>query len=327
MERAAASLHMRKTSDLSDIHTFVAISEAGTLRAAAESLGVPTSTVSRSLKRLENSLDLLLVRRTPHGITLTDSGKQYLMSCRRALRILREGAELLDHQRATPVGTIRVGCPVVVARHLLAPILTEFANHYPNLSVEIECYASSWDQEPNENFDLFFKIREPKDSTRKVRRYPSSLRGLFAAPSYLKRAGTPGDPADLVSHRCIGWDPWSLLRGEKVVGPKIRFQVITSDPGVALKLALDGAGIAILPLWMASEPPIRKQLVRVLEQWKPAPVSFCVLYSESSRLTPKIKVFLDFLEAYIGTEKDPRLRGMRAKDFFVSDEIPPPILK
>ena len=92
MERAAASLHMRKTSDLSDIHTFVAISEAGTLRAAAESLGVPTSTVSRSLKRLENSLDLLLVRRTPHGITLTDSGKQYLMSCRRALRILREGA-------------------------------------------------------------------------------------------------------------------------------------------------------------------------------------------------------------------------------------------
>jgi len=193
--------------------------------------------------------------------------------------------------------------------------------------VEIEWYASSWDQEPTENFDLFFKIREPKDSTRKVRRYPSSLRGLFAAPSYLKRAGTPGDPADLVSHRCIGWDPWSLLRGEKVVGPKIRFQVTTSDPGVALRLALDGAGIAILPLWMASEPPIRKQLVRVLEQWKPAPVSFCVLYSESSRLTPKIKVFLDFLEAYIGTEKDPRLRGMRAKDFFVSDEIPPPILK
>ncbi len=205
---------MHKPSDLSDIHTFVAISDAGTLRAAAVSLGVPTSTVSRSLKRLENSLDLLLVRRTPHGITLTDSGKQYLMSCRRALRILREGAELLDHQRATPVGTIRVGCPVVVARHLLAPILTEFANHYPNLSVEIECYASSWDQEPNENFDLFFKIREPKDSTRKVRSYPSSLRGLFAAPSYLKRAGTPGDPADLVSHRCIGWDPELVERRE-----------------------------------------------------------------------------------------------------------------
>ena len=200
------SLHMRKTSDLSDIHTFVAVSDAGTLRAAAESLGVPTSTVSRSLKRLEHSLDLLLVRRTQHGITLTDAGKQYLVSCRRALHILREGAELLDHQRAAPAGTIRIGCPVVVARHLLAPILTQFASQYPDLSVEIECYASAWDREPKEDFDVFFKIRQPKDSTLKVRSYPSSLRALFAARSYLERAGTPRNPADLVSHRCIGWD-------------------------------------------------------------------------------------------------------------------------
>ena len=65
---------MCKTSDLSDIHTFVAVSDAGTLRAAADSLGVPTSTVSRSFKRLKHSSDLLLVRRYQHGVSLTDAG-------------------------------------------------------------------------------------------------------------------------------------------------------------------------------------------------------------------------------------------------------------
>jgi DNA-binding transcriptional LysR family regulator len=113
-----------------------------------------------------------------------------------------------------------------------------------------------------------------------------------------------------------------LSRGNKVVALNVRFQVKTSDPGVALQLAIDGAGIAILPLWMACEPSVRKRLVRILETWKPAPITFCVLYAESSKLTPKIKVFLDFIEAHIGSNKDPRLSGMRPTDCFVfSDTI------
>jgi LysR family transcriptional regulator, transcriptional activator for dmlA len=92
-----------------------------------------------------------------------------------------------------------------------------------------------------------------------------------------------------------------------VVVPNIKFQVTTSDPRVALRLTLDGAGITILPLWTVSDASVCKRLVRVLETWKPTPITFCVLYSESSKLTPKIKVFLDFIEAYTGTDKDPRL--------------------
>jgi LysR family transcriptional regulator, transcriptional activator for dmlA len=307
---------MRKTSHLSDIETFVAVADYGTLRAAAESLGVPPSTVSRSLKRLERSLNLLLVRRAPHGVILMDAGRQYLQACRRALRILHEGTELLDRRRSTPAGTIHVGCPLVVARDLLAPLLTRFTHEYPDLTVDLECYASGWDQEPKENCDVFFKIRPPKGSTRKVRSYPSSLRGLFAAPSYLQKAGTPANPADLILHRCVGWDPWTLTKGEKTVVPDIRFQISTSDPVVAMQLAMDGAGITILPLWMIAEPSVRNRLVRILEPWKLPPVTFCVLYSESSRLTPKINVFLKFMEAYIGTDRDPRLHGMRLKDCF-----------
>jgi DNA-binding transcriptional LysR family regulator len=309
-------LHMRKVIELNDIHIFVAVSDAGTLRRAAEILQVPTSTVSRSLSRLEKSLDLLLVRRTQRGIVLTDAGKQYLHSCRHAMRTLREGVELLDNQRKRPSGIIRVGCPITVARSLIAPILGKFTSAYPDLRIQLESYSSGWDQDPKDDIDIFFKILAPRDSSRKVRCFPASLRGLFATRNYLESAGTPRHPAKLISHRCIGWDVWKFSRGDEVIVPDIKFQVTTSDPGVALQLALDGVGISILPLWMAYDPAVHQRLVAILPTWKLPPITFCALYSETLKLTPKIKVFFEFVEAYIGTERDPRLHGAKVNDCF-----------
>jgi LysR family transcriptional regulator, transcriptional activator for dmlA len=207
---------MRKTGEPHEIQIFVAVSDAGTLRGAAEDLGLPTSTVSRSLTRLEKRLDLLLARRSQRGVVLTDSGKKYLQSCKRALQILREGAELLDDQRSKPAGILRVACPLTMAQYVIAPLLSKFMSAYPDLRVELQAYSSGWDQEPREDVDVFFKIRAPRDLSRKVRCYPGTLRGLFATRSYLDTAGTPSDPADLTSHRCIGWDVWKLSKVKRL---------------------------------------------------------------------------------------------------------------
>jgi len=94
------------------------------------------------------------------------------------------------------------------------------------------------------------------------------------------------------------------------------FHVVTDDPFVRRQVVLDGAGIAILPLWLALEPAIAKRLVRVLPAWQPTPVVPCALYSASSRLTPKVKAFLDFIQTYVGTDLDPRLRGNKAIECF-----------
>jgi LysR family transcriptional regulator AphB len=87
---------------------------------------------------------------------------------------------------------------------------------------------------------------------------------------------------------------------------------MTTDPAVACRLALDGLGITILPIWMATHREVVDGLVRILPLWKPTPISLCALYSGASRLTPKIKAFLDFVEPYIGTDRDPRLHGNTA---------------
>src|ERR1700686_4997962 len=233
--------------DLNDVRTFVAVSQAGTLTAAAKELQGPTSTVSRALTRLEKHLGVLLVQRGPRGIVLTDLGKDYLQSCRRALRALKDGSELLEGHRSNPTGLIKVVCPVTVARDVLAPLLKEFLGRYPDLRIEIEPYAASWDQEPREDVDVFFKLLAPKDSLRRVRPYPGTVRGLFASPSYIQASGRPSIPEDLTAHSCVGFGAWNLSWDQKIVTPNIHFRVITSDPTVALMLALSGFGVAILP--------------------------------------------------------------------------------
>jgi LysR family transcriptional regulator, transcriptional activator for dmlA len=317
---------MRKTTNLDDIRIFVAAAEAGTFSAAAAHLQLPASTISRSLTRLEKHLDLLLVRRTQRGLTLTDAGKEYLVPCKRALRLMREGRELLDKHRASPSGLLRVACPITMARDLIAPLLSKFMQAFPDLRVELETYSSGFDQEPKEDIDVFFKVRAPKDSSHRVRSYPGTARGLFASCTYVHNAGMPAEPAGLTSHRCIGSGRWTLSKGGKTVTPDVAPRVVTDDPLVHRQLVLDGAGIAILPLYIALDPAITKRLLPILPGWQPRPVVPCALYSDSSRLIPKVKVFLDFIEKYLGTDLDPRLRGTRARDCFTESTRGTPTL-
>lgn len=308
---------MRKTSNLDDVRIFVAAAEAGTFSAAGAHLQLPASTISRSLTRLEKDLDLRLARRSQRGLSLTDAGKEYLLSCKRALRTLREGRELLDTHRASPSGLLRVACPMTMARDAIAPLLSKFIEAFPDLRVELDTYSSGFDREPKEDIDVFFKVRAPKDSSRRIRSYPGIARALFASRRYVQTAGIPAEPADLALHRCIGSGRWTLARGGKTITPDIAPRVVTDDPLVHRQLVLDDAGIAILPLYIALHPAVAKRLVRILPEWHVKPVVPCALYSDSSRLTPKVKVFLDFIQKYIGTDLDPRLQDTKARDCFI----------
>ena len=309
--------------DLNDVRTFVTIAQEGTLTAAATALHQPTSTVSRSLTRLEKSLGLVLMRRTPRGLILTDHGMEYLETCRRSLRMLREGGDLLEKRRNQPRGTLKIACPVTMARSVFSPLLGTFFERYPELRVELEPYALGWYQEPREDIDIFFKLVEPKDSGRNMRRYPGTARALFASRAYVKAHGQPLTPEELRSHACVGSGLWKLTSAETTVTPKIDFRVVTSDPGTHLNTTVAGVGIAILPLWMAHAEEVRHDLVPILPQWVPELITLCALFSGASRLHPKIQVMLDFLAEYIGTDKDPRPHPACPHEFFTKSSLGP----
>ena len=183
---------MTQHVDLNDVRTFVIAAQSGTLSAAGKTLNQPASTVSRSLTRLERHLGVLLAQRGPKGLILTDAGREYLLSCRRALRTLTDGGEFLVARRSDPSGTIKIACPLTMAREILAPLLKDFITRFPSLKMEIEPYSFGWDQEPSEDVDVFFKLKAPKDSVRRVRYYPGTARGLFASPAYVN-AGRQSD--------------------------------------------------------------------------------------------------------------------------------------
>ncbi len=302
--------------DLNDIRIFTVVGQEGTLSSAAVKLKLPTSTVSRALTRLEKSLGALLVRRSSRGHALTDSGKEYLQVCRRALRTLDEGGEKLAAQREQPSGLIKVACPITMTHLILAPLLSELLGRYPQLRLQIESYTPAADQEFREDIDVVFKVRTPRDSIRRMRNYPSTKRGLFASAQYIERFGLPARPEDLLTHTCIGSGPWQFSRGDTTVAPGIQSQIILNDPSVLLDLTLRHRGIALLPLYMGKWPETVNKLIPVLPRWTTQPVTLCALFSGQSRLTPKVHVLLDFLSEYIGTARDPRLRGADPKGLF-----------
>jgi LysR family transcriptional regulator, transcriptional activator for dmlA len=151
------------------------------------------------------------------------------------------------------------------------------------LRIQIEPFAPGFDQEPREDVDVFFKLWAPKDSLRRVRPYPGTVRGLFASPCYIQASGSPATPDDLTSHSCIGSGAWKLKTGQKIATPNILFRVVSCDPAVGLKLAISGFGISVLPLWMAKRPDVRNGLIPVLLQWTPEPITLCALFSGPSR--------------------------------------------
>jgi DNA-binding transcriptional LysR family regulator len=318
---------MKKKLNLDDLRAFSEAARTGTLSGAGAELQVPASTVGRSIQRLEQYTGLALVRRNQQGLTLTDAGKEYLVTCNRALQSLRAGDNILDGHRNQPTGTLRILCPTIFARDVLAPVLSHFIKHQPQLKLDIEQYASQYNQEPKNDIDIFFKVLSPRDSTKRVHRFPAQFRGIYASASYAERIGLPQVPEDLVSHRCVGSGPegganWMLTKNGRTVVQRVEFAVRTTEPEIDLRLALAGEAVAVLPTWLAMRSGFQDVLVPVLSSWKLPPVELSALYFGSSKQTPKVKLFLDFLSEYVCTERDPRLFGLPASTCFAVQTIP-----
>ena len=174
---------------LNDVFMFVTAVEAGTLSAAAKELGVPASTVSRSLTRLERGLEILLINRSSKGFILTDAGTDYLRSCRHALRALKDGTEQLDRHRRNPRGMIRLICPGTMIRHLLTPIMGKLVNALPDMRIDLQDYTPRHVPLPRVEMDIIFTVTPPNDSSRMIRAFPCSIRGLFATENTSGNAG------------------------------------------------------------------------------------------------------------------------------------------
>ncbi|MBD9456150.1 LysR family transcriptional regulator [Pseudomonas sp. PDM05] len=283
---------------LNDMALFVEVVKARSFTRAAETLGIPNSTLSRRISELEKGIGLRLLHRTTRKIEPTEAGQLYFERCKRLVDEARLAHEQLGEMLARPSGLLRASLPVDFATVYLAPLIADFARLYPGISFEFDLSPRQVDL-ISDPVDVVIRMGEPPNSNLIARKLASLGRGLYASPRYLEVSGEPEHPADLVNHECLRMrsaraDRWTLSRASESVDVDVGGRFELNSVGMLRRLASLDLGIALLPEGIAGQDVADGKLCKVLSQWQASPVSVYAL-TETRLLPAKTQRFIEFL--------------------------------
>jgi DNA-binding transcriptional LysR family regulator len=298
-------------TDLNELNVFVEVSRAQSFTSAAKRLGVPKSSVSRSIARLEERLGVRLVERTTRKVALTEAGALYFDRCQRVIDEVEQADLAIGALQATPRGRLRVGAPVTFARAILAPILGDFLALYPEVRLHLRMTAGTGDAPVREGqHDVVIHPGPLEDSALLAKPLMRIRLGVYASPAYLEGRLLPDSPAALRDHACITTScggemgmpadstAWRLRRGEEVQEVRIDARVAIPDPVINRQLAAAGVGVALLSHRMVRADVERGKLVRLLPDWEPEPIEFHALYPSRLSASPKVRAFVQFVRKH-----------------------------
>ncbi|WKB54940.1 LysR family transcriptional regulator [Eleftheria terrae] len=294
---------------LGSIESFCKAAELGSFTAAASHLGLTPAAVSRSVGRLEARLGVRLFARTTRRIRLTDDGQAYYEECRQALAQIEAAERSIAGQQREPAGLLRLSVPTTYAHYRVLPMLPRFTERYPAVKVELHIANRNIDF-VEEGHDLAIRLGQPRDATLVARLLEHASLGIFAAPDYLRRRGTPRSVAELAAHDCVAFVlpstgrpvPW-VLRDDGVdidVHPDSRLRVL-EDPLGCLGYARAGGGLVQMYHFIAEESVRRGELVELMQAHGGRSRPFSILYPRNRHLSARVRAFVDFLVQAVGS--------------------------
>ncbi len=293
------------TSILGGARVMTAVVEAGNFVRAAESLGLTQSGVSRAVARLEQHVGVRLFDRTSRAVTLTDEGRRFHAQVAPLLAGLEDAVSQAAGATAAPRGTLRVNVDPWFARLVLAPRLGEFLAGYPLLSLELVIRDRLGDLVA-EGFDAAVRFGEPQPSALIGRLLLKTRILTCAAPSYLKRHGTPKRPMDLADgrHECLLFRdpvtgrpfPWEFHRGGEVIEVPVSGRLIVNDLATLLSACTAGLGLAQV-MELGLDEMLGRQLVHLFPTWSDELFPLHVFHPSRHVPPAKIRAFLDFVVA------------------------------
>lgn len=286
--------------NLGSLNVFVRAGEARSFTAAGHQLGISASAVSKAIVRLEERLGVRLFHRSTRTVSLTPEGSLFLERCRRILCEVESAEAELSQTQSAPRGKLRISLPSVGT--LFMTKLAAFKRLYPDIELDID-YSDRLVEVIEEGFDAVIRSGEPSDSRLMARRIGSCRKVIVGAPAYFERAGIPLTPEDLASHACLIYrfpstgklDTWPLDRAAGAPAIDLPASMVTNTLDPQVCFAEHGLGIACVP-----EIAVRRQLqqgslVTVLDEYNQNNMVFHVLWPSSRHLSPKIRVFVDFI--------------------------------
>lgn len=286
--------------EVRDMLLLQALATQGSLSRAAEALGQPVSSVSRSLKALEQRLQVALLVRTTRRMELTQAGRFLLERSHHVLQTLTDIETNLMLAAKSPSGVLRINTSASFMNHMLLPLVPRFTQLYPGIVLELRSSDQLIDL-IQEQADVAIRIGAMADSSMRAVRLGDCRRVVMASPAYLQRHGTPQRVEDLATHRLLGYigaDPlnrWPLEHGQHIdyaILPSLH----ASHGEMLRQLALAHQGIACLLDFSVAADRRHGDLVELLPKFNrtpPSPVH--IVYYRRTPTDARIQAFIDFM--------------------------------
>ncbi len=284
-----------------EIELFVQVAETGSLSRAAEALDLSNAAASRHLSALEERLGARLVERNTRRLYLTDTGQEFFGRAKSILRDLKDAESVAKATSLNPTGVLRISASLSFSLHHVAPLLREYTQRYPNVTVHIESANRYMDIIDN-NIDVAIRTREIEpDSNITIRRLGETRRILAASPRYFAQHGVPKTLEDLQQHKMLIYthanNPNELrfTRNGETRTVTVKGLLDANDGQILRAAALDGLGILVQPSYILYEDIVAGRLVPVLDEWDLPRLTVNLAYPSRKHLSAKVRTFIDFM--------------------------------
>ena len=283
-----------------EIELFIQVAETGSLSRAAETLDLSNAAASRHLSALEDRLGARLVERNTRRLYLTDTGQEFFARAKNILFDLKDAESAVNATSLSPTGMLRISASLSFSLHHVAPLLREYTQRYPNVTVHIEAANRYMDIIDN-NIDVAIRTREIEpDSNITIRRLAETRRILAASPRYFAQYGIPKTLDDLQRHKLLIYthanNPNELrfTRDGKTTSLNVKGLLDANDGQILRVAALDGLGILVQPSYIVYEDIVAGRLVPVLDEWDLPRLTINLAYPSRKHLSAKVRTFIDF---------------------------------
>lgn len=287
--------------DFNEAAVFVKVVQAGSFSAAARQLGLPTSTISTRISRLEKRLGITLLQRTTRRLSLTEAGTVYFHHASQGLGYMLEAEAAVDEARQQPQGRLKVTAPADLGDSLLANLVERTQRELPALMFEL-LLTDRYVDLVAEGVDVAIRTGELRDSSLVAKSLGTIRWALFASRDYLAQSTPLAAPQDLHDHHCLqftpmGRDVWHLNNNHNSLSIPVQSRTMANSIGVVKSMAMNGQGVALLPTFVCKQGLASGDLLRVLPDWQGKADPVHLVYPQQRFMPPKLRAFLDLAQA------------------------------
>jgi len=295
--------------DLNDIYFFASVVQYGGFSAAARTIGVEKTRLSRRIAALEKRLGVRLLQRTTRALALTEAGQRFFERCVETVEGAQAAYDSVAELRREPAGLVRLSSPVLLTQRCLAHALPGYMTVHPKVSVFLE----ATDRTVNvieERFDIAIRANPVIEDVAGLvaKTLGNSQRVLVVSPAFLAHYGHPENPADLPKFNTVastddifdGGARWKLTNlDNRTQNIELKPRLVTSDLRMRLQAAIRCIGIALLPEQVVAAPLKEGLVDRVLPQWSGAKNILHLVYPTPRGMLPSVRSLIDYLLIHV----------------------------